>query len=136
MADDETAGPPEVKLGKFERKQILATRLVVRRTGDGLSNAMEIEPAIYHHDEVVGVYIEGRVSDIGHPNIKDTNGVARVHIVLAESALVIPAEEREAFKVRIKEQELAVQLKREKEAGIGALIDEEGNAIPPDAQGA
>jgi hypothetical protein len=130
------AEAPEIKLGKFERKPILATRLVVRRTGDGLSNAMEIEPAVYHHDEVVGVYIEGRISDIGHPNIKDTNGVARVHILLADSALVIPTEEREAFKVRIKEQELAVQLKREKEAGIGALIDDSGQAIPPEQQGA
>lgn len=84
------------ELDSFEGMPVTGTRLVIRNTGDGLSDAMEVAPEVYHVGDEVGVFIRGKVVDVQHPVVKakkddetEDLSVTRVHIVRARSAVVL-----------------------------------------------
>lgn len=76
-------------LGDFEGRTILSTTIQVTNAGDGLSDAMKIDPVVMHHGETVYVVLECEVSKVRFDPIKDTQGVARVHVLKAGTATLI-----------------------------------------------
>lgn len=94
-------------LHKFEGRDVIATRIKVANAGDGLSEAMTIEPQELTHGEVVYVVLECEVDDVGFKRIKGTDHLARVQRLKAGTATIVEkslvATVLEAQKVKIEE---------------------------------
>lgn len=85
------------ELTPFEGRDVLQTTLRVTRTGDGLSDAMAIEPQEWHVGDRVALVIDAVVAKVIHEPIKDTEALVRVHVCAAEAAL--PVERKVVQKV-------------------------------------
>lgn len=120
----------EVKLGKHEGKTVAGVGLIIRGTGDGLSQAMELDPVILKHGDRVGIYIEGDVVDLHFPGVKGTNSVRRVAVVNADAGYIV--EDRSEMAEILREQADRAQRKAEAEAGVGQFFDKDGNVIGPE----
>lgn len=84
-------------LSAFEGRDVLQTTLRVTRTGDGLSQAMAIEPHEWHVGDRVTLVIDAIVAKVIHEPIKDTEALVRVHVCAADAAL--PVERKLVQKV-------------------------------------
>lgn len=83
----------KVRLGEFEGKPVVGARVIVRNTGDGLSNAQAVDPVKLDQGDRVIVAFECDVSEIRFdPYEKDEldGDQLRVHILKAESATILP----------------------------------------------
>ena len=72
-----------VKLGKFEGRTVAAAKMTLTGTGDGLSQAMQIDPVVLHHGDEVYLVVKGVVADVRFPPVSGTESVARQHLVEA-----------------------------------------------------
>lgn len=113
-----------VKLGKHEGRDILATPLIIRGTGDGLSAAMDLDPVVLKIGDRVGVYLEGDVVDLHFPSVKGTNGVNRTAVVKADIGFIV--EDRSAMAETLDEQRERAALKAEEDIGVQRFPDIEG----------
>ena len=97
---------PTRNLGKFEGRRVSATRMTVKGTGDGLSEALEMDPLVLHHGDEVYLIVKGVVADVHFPPVKGTEDVARTHVIRAveativEEALAEPALVEQRRKIR------------------------------------
>jgi len=110
------AGPDG--LGEFEGRTILSTTIQITNAGDGLSAAMKVDPIILHHGEKRYVVLEVDVDKIRFDPIKDTQGVARVHVLKASTATFIDAA---AVEEAIEAQREKIDRANEKAQGITRL---------------
>lgn len=92
MAAPKAPDRERIDLGKFEGKKVVEVRMTVTKTGDGLSDAMHVDPIKLHHGDEVYVVIKGVVVNIQHPEVKDGSGLARLHVVRAVEAVVVDAD--------------------------------------------
>jgi hypothetical protein len=53
-------------LPKFEGKQVIAARVKIAKAGDGLSDALDIEPVALRNGDVVYYVLRGVVSQVNH----------------------------------------------------------------------
>lgn len=74
---------------EFEGFPVLSMTIAVTQAGDGLSKAMSVRPEEMHLGDIVQVLIETEVSKIRYEQIKDTDGVARVHTLKAGRATIV-----------------------------------------------
>jgi hypothetical protein len=115
MATPKTPLPEPVDLGRFEGRKVTSARMTITKTGDGLSDAMHVDPVKLHLGDEVFVIIKGVVADVRHPANKDDNGAARLHVVRAVEATIIDAdlaepqlsEQRERIAKAIEAEEVA-----------------------------
>lgn len=79
-------------LGDFEGKTITGAALILQNAGDGLSQAMEIEPVVIHHGELVYLVIEAECTKVRYDNVKDDDeALTRVHILRAGVSTIVDA---------------------------------------------
>jgi len=126
-----TATMEEVHLGEFTGCEIVGSGLIVRNAGDGLSDAMELRPQVIRIGDRVGVYLEGVIKDVQHPQLKNDEGkVKRIHVLKAEQGVIVNGTVREQLRKVIARQERELQRKREREVGIDTLdgVDEAAEA--------
>jgi hypothetical protein len=107
-------------LSKFEGRDVLQATIKVTNAGDGLSEALGIEPAEMHLGEKVYLVIEAEVSKVNYEELKDTGTLRRVHTLRAGTATIVEPE----FAVEVIEQQRAAI---EKARGI-IRLDFEGAA--------
>lgn len=82
MADTE-----QIELPAFEGEKVVASAVKVTKAGDGLDEALEIEPQAFHMEAEVGLVLTGTVTQINHRRLHGK--LVRVHtIVTSESAMV------------------------------------------------
>lgn len=105
-------------LTDFEGHEVVAAKIIVTNTGDGLSQNLKIAPVEYHHGEERIIVMRAVVVKVRHDEhtTKDSDEdgdlqLERVHIFRAGTAIV--ADEATAAKV---EDELAAQEERIKKA--------------------
>lgn len=78
-------------LTPFENHDVVGTSIKVTKAGDGLSDALKVEPAEYELDEKVYVLLETTVADVHFPPSKDNaDARIRVHVLKAGLATVVP----------------------------------------------
>lgn len=107
-------------LSKFENRDVLQAAIKVTNAGDGLSQALAIEPVEYHLGDTVYLVIEAEVSKVNYEELRDTGALKRVHTFKAGTATLV--EGQLVAKV-LEEQKLAI----EKAKGIERLpLDEDG----------
>jgi hypothetical protein len=109
-------------LGTFEGHAIAKTTIAVTNAGDGLSEALKTEPKLLEHGEVVYVVLECEVSKVRFDPIKDTDQLARVHILRAGTAALMDPE---VVRPAVVAQAEKNQLRREEESGVLRLAFEE-----------
>lgn len=98
---------------------VLSSSVKITKTGDGLSKAMSIEGAELHHGQTVLVLLECTVIDVQTPQVKDTDGVQRKHVLEAGRATIV---EGKAFDKALDD----MSKKIEKAAGVQRIFDDNG----------
>lgn len=77
------------KLHRFEGREVIGTKIAITGAGDGLSEAMSIEPEELRLGEKVFVVLEAEVSKITHTQVKDTDSLIRVQNLKAGVATLV-----------------------------------------------
>lgn len=117
---------PTNALAPFDGKQVVRTTIAVTNAGDGLSEALAIEPREMHHGETHYVVMETTVAKVQHTPLKDAPDLlVRGHTLKAGTATIVDAE---AVKAMIAAQAVkndlarqAAQRARDEAAGKVAL---------------
>lgn len=86
------AAKKKVQLGTFDDKNVLSTSIKITNAGDGLSKAMAVDPQLMVLHEKVYVVLECEVSRVQFQDIKDVDGVLRIHTLKAGTATVVDAD--------------------------------------------
>lgn len=76
-------------LGEFDGKAVLSTSIAITNAGDGLSQALKIDPREMHLGEEVIVVSRCVVAKVRFDPIKDTDGVQRVHVLRAGTSTIM-----------------------------------------------
>lgn len=80
------------KLSPFDGRDVLRTTIAITKAGDGLSDAMAIDPQEFHHGERVFVVLECEVAKVRFDPIKDTRALTRVHVLDAGLSTIVDEE--------------------------------------------
>ena len=78
-----------ITIPKFEDREVIVTKVAVTNAGDGLSQALGIEPSVLHVDDRVYVVLECDVTKVGFAKVKDTGTLQRVHTLRAGAATIV-----------------------------------------------
>lgn len=121
----------DVDLGEFDGRDVLTTSVKVTRAGDGLSEALGVDPQLLHHGDRGAIVIEYEVDKITFDPIKDTAGLNRVHTLKAMRGTLISLDEvqekLDEQTRRIEEAEGVLQLDLDGEGGepqaVGEVLD-------------
>jgi hypothetical protein len=115
----------DTPLGIFESRPVEAIKLIVTKTGDGLSASMQIDPIVLEIGDRTGVLILAETAKVRYEHHKyekgeiDRDGVDRVQVIEAQGAILLPADSPELNAVRkvIAEVKLREQAKRDAKKG-------------------
>lgn len=77
------------KLHKFEGRETLTTKVKITNAGDGLSEALSIEPEELPVDAKVYVVLECEVDAITFKRVKDTRQNVRLQVLKAGNATLV-----------------------------------------------
>lgn len=105
-------------LSTFDGRDVIKATIAVTNAGDGLSDALKVDPQEFSLGDRVYVVLETEVAKIRFEEIKDTDALARVHVLKAGNATIVDGVLVEA---QIKEQAERIRLAKEQEAGIQRL---------------
>jgi hypothetical protein len=103
------------KLKQHDGRDVRGVRIKVTNTGDGLSNAMKVEPQELHIGEKVFVVMETTVSADGHePVSKDSDDLALVYRLKAGTAAIV---DEAVVRSALADMAARVQRMRDEETG-------------------
>lgn len=93
-ADAAEATADTTGLTPFDGSQVVRTTIAVTNAGDGLSDALGIDPQEFHHGETVYVVLECEVSKVAYvPVDRDTPGILiRQHTLRAGTGTIVDGE--------------------------------------------
>lgn len=77
------------KLHRFEGRDVIGTRVAITNAGDGLSQALAIEPIELSIGSKVYVVLECEVGQVGFQPVKDTEVLNRVQKLRAGTATIV-----------------------------------------------
>lgn len=108
-------------LPKFDKREVIKSEIAVRKAGDGLSEAVGIDPVAFHIGEKVYVVLETEVTAVDHRPVPKTDVLARKHVLTTETATVVDGAMVEEVLAKQRERIEAARLEaqREKEAAAG-----------------
>lgn len=108
-----------VKLTPFEGHDVARATMKITKAGDGLSDAMRLDPMELHHGEEVYAVIKGRVSKVNFPPIPGAEGLlSREHVVNAEEIAIVAPDEVEELLTRERDR---IERLKEEAAGVERL---------------
>jgi hypothetical protein len=105
-------------LKKFEGRAVVGAAVKITRAGDGLSEAMRLEPEALAYGQEVWFVVKGVVDQIAYKTIPKTDALQRIHVVKAEEIAKVDGEEVEKYILAEKDR-LARLL--EEENGVSRL---------------
>lgn len=101
-------------LHKFEGREVIGTKVAIRRAGDGLSKAMAIEPQELRTGDRVFVVMECEVGKIAFDPVKETRHSVRLQDLVALTVTIVDkdlvAEALAAQQAKIEEAEARASL--------------------------
>lgn len=118
--------PTTSTLSEFEGSEVVEATIKVTNAGDGLSEALGIEPVEYHQHETVYVLLETTVARVSYePTKKGSALLKRVHTLQANTGTIVDA----AFARESIEMQKAInQRARDAAAGQGRLDEDDPDA--------
>lgn len=112
----------------FDGREVLGESVAITGAGDGLSEALAIEPVGLHIGDTVYVVTECIASEISFKPVKDTNGLRRQMKLKAGTATIVDKElVAELIETQAEKNRVARDLKSGK-----MRLDFEGNPVPND----
>lgn len=117
-----------IDLGEQEGEPVVGSAIALRNAGDGLSDAMAVDPVILRRKETGYAVIAWEVDHIEFPPAKKGQGVLRKHVLRATHSAIV-TEEFAAQAIAASKKELI--RKREEALGIQHL-DLPGDGESPD----
>lgn len=113
-------------LAQFEGVDVIEATIKVVNAGDGLSEALGIDPVEYHQGETVYVLLETTVSRVSYEPVKaDSPFLKRVHTLKAGTGTVV---DEHFARESIEMQREINQRARDEAAGQGRLDDDDADA--------
>lgn len=127
---------PVPELSRFEDHDVLLATIKVTNAGDGLSNALSVEPQEFHLGDKVYVVLETVVKRVEHEPMKDApNARQRVHVLKTESASIADGQSVAAMLDNTKRLLALRKEQQEEEKGQsklpGTKISDEPNGKDP-----
>lgn len=116
------------KLSPFEGRDVLRSTIAIINAGDGLSDAMKVEPTEFHHGDRVYVVLEcevARVQFVPYDKSDPHGPITRVHTLRAGTATVV---DEDLVGEQVAAMAERVLQAKEAEAGIVRLEFEEDEA--------
>lgn len=104
----------------FEGRDVVGMKVAITNAGDGLSEAMLVDPIELHVGDKVFVVLEGEVTKVAHTVVKDTDVLNRVQTIRAGVATLVDEK-------LVKEVLDAQRLALEKAKGVERLDFEGAN---------
>lgn len=81
-------------LGEFEGNPIARSSVKITKAGDGLSDALKVDPVVLHRGDEVYFVLRGKVRYVAHPpEKKDSVAVVRQHIIDTEDIAIVQEAE-------------------------------------------
>lgn len=80
------------KLSPFDGRDVRAATVSITNAGDGLSQAMKVDPVELHHADTVYVVLQCEVAKVRFDQIKDSDDLMRVHVLKAGLATLVEGE--------------------------------------------
>lgn len=117
------------KMETYEGRAVMMTTLQVTNAGDGLSQAMAIEPVLLHHHDTVFVVLECEVSKVHYEPIPETPDLERKHTLKAGRATIV---EKDLVIDALNAQAERIQAAKDAQVGQGTLdpnMDMKGNHL-------
>lgn len=118
MTDLATALADKTKLTPYQGRDVLNTSIAIRNAGDGLSEAMGIDPVELAIGTKVTVVLECEVKAHDYQRIKDTDALTLTQVLKAGTATLIDAD---VVREALAEQEDRILRAREAAKGIVRL---------------
>lgn len=111
----------------FEGRDVIGMKVAITNAGDGLSDAMLVDPTELHIGDKVFVVLEGEVTKVNYVTVKDTEALNRVQTIRAGVATLV--DEKLVKKV-LDDQRIAL----ERLKGVERLdFEANGDTEPPKA---
>lgn len=111
------------KLTPFEGTDVIEATVRVTNAGDGLSEALGIDPVEYHQGDTVYVLLETTVSRVSYEAVKaDSEFLKRVHTLKAGTGTIV---DEHFARESIEMQREINQRARDAAAGQGRLDDDD-----------
>jgi hypothetical protein len=76
-------------LKPFDDRDVTEATIRIVRAGDGLSDALEVDPVEFALDDIVHVVLRCQVTRIAYEEIKDSDELRRVHTLRATSGTIV-----------------------------------------------
>lgn len=105
-------------LSTFDGRDVIKATIAVTNAGDGLSDALKVDPQEFSLGDKVYVVLETEVAKIRFEEIKDTDALARVHVLKAGNATIVDGT---LVAAQIAEQAERIRLAKEAEQGVQRL---------------
>lgn len=120
---------------KFESQPITGSSIVITKAGDGLSDALKVDPVELHHGETVYFVLRGKVRSIGFPPETVRQGIPSKNLVRQHTidTTDIAIVEEAAVAQMLADAADRVQRGLDSIAGQGRLDDPEPHAFDPEA---
>jgi hypothetical protein len=81
-------------IDKFEGDRIARSTVKITKAGDGLSDALKIEPVVFHRGDIVYFVLKGKVRYAAFPpEKKDSDDVVRQHVIDTEDIAIVSEAE-------------------------------------------
>lgn len=110
-------------LGNFEGDQIARSTVKITKAGDGLSDALKVEPVVFHRGDTVYFVLRGKVRYAAFPpEKKDSADVVRQHIIDTVDIAIV--QEADVAKM-LEENAKRVQAGIDSMKGQGSILDGE-----------
>ena len=123
--------PPEPELGTFEDDDVREVAVKITKAGDGLSEALKVDPRKHHRGDTVTYILRGRVSAVTHKEVKPgSDDLVRLEVVVTQEIIEITDDQADDLLKRSRDQ---LRRRIEEQSGIGTLatITEDGKPVVP-----
>lgn len=116
-------------LPEFEGRAVVRSAVKITRAGDGLSEALKLEPTALHHRDEVFFVLRGQVTQINHrPASREEDDLVRVHTVEAQEIAMVGQAEVDELLAAERDR---VKRLRDEDAGREPLpLDEDSQGGP------
>lgn len=124
---------PVEGLNRFENQDVLAATIRVTKAGDGLTDALGVDPTEYQLHDRVYVVLETTVAKVTYEDQpKANNALRRVHVLATENAAIIDPD---SVADALAETKRKIAVKREEEEAAKGVIKLPGTSLKDESAG-
>lgn len=114
-------------LEPFEGRDVIGSKVAITKAGDGLSDALSVDPVAFDLGAKLYVVLEVEVERVRYSEVKDTQSLVREHTFAARAATIV---DEELVGDLVRAQVEMTRKRKEQAAGIESLPFEQPSEHP------